>query len=150
MFPYCHICRSVRFVIGCSEVDEELFGIVGMEDGVEVGFNVESECCEFCSLGSPASQPAFRPSTSVRWQKWIGKIAHTIRSLMSMFPGSCVGTERKDATDINPSRIMIYVVAREVMLLSRWTVEYILGYWGMPLYVYCVVLFTAYLSCTRS
>jgi len=43
VFPYCHICRSVRFVIGCSEVDEELFGIVGMEDGVEVGFNVESE-----------------------------------------------------------------------------------------------------------
>lgn len=78
------------------------------------------------------------------------QFAHTIRSLMSMLPGSCVGTERKDATDINPRRIMIYVVAREVMLLRRWTVEYILGYWGMPLDVYWVILLTAWLSCTRS
>jgi hypothetical protein len=38
-----------------------------------------------------------------------------------------VGTERKDATDMNPRRIMIYVVARDVMLLSRWSVEYILA-----------------------
>jgi len=42
---------------------------------------------------------------------------------------------------------MIYVVAREVMLFSRWTVEYILGYCGMPLDVYCV-LSTACLSST--
>jgi len=38
-----------------------------------------------------------------------------------------VGTERNEATDMNPSRIIIYVVARDVMLLSRWSVEYIVA-----------------------
>jgi len=38
-----------------------------------------------------------------------------------------VGTERKEATDMNPSRIMIYVVARDVILLSLCNVEYILA-----------------------
>ena len=38
-----------------------------------------------------------------------------------------VGTERKEATDMNPRRIIIYVVARDVMLLSRWSVEYIVA-----------------------
>jgi hypothetical protein len=37
-----------------------------------------------------------------------------------------VGTERKEATDMNPSRIIIYVVARDVILLSLCSVEYIL------------------------
>jgi uncharacterized protein YebE (UPF0316 family) len=38
-----------------------------------------------------------------------------------------VGTERKEATDMNPSRIIIYVVARDVILLSLWSVEYIVA-----------------------
>ena len=38
-----------------------------------------------------------------------------------------VGTERKDATDMNPSRIMTYVVARDVILLSLCNVEYIVA-----------------------
>ena len=34
------------------------------------------------------------------------KAAYTIRSLILMFPGSMVGTERKEAIDINPNRII--------------------------------------------
>ena len=51
-----------------------------------------------------------------------------IRSLTLIRPGSRVGTERNDATDMKPSRIIIYVVARDVMLLSLCSVEYMMGY----------------------
>jgi len=51
-----------------------------------------------------------------------------IRSLTLIRPGSRVGTERNDATEMKPSRIIIYVVARDVMLLSLCSVEYMMGY----------------------
>ena len=50
-------------VVRCGEVEEELFCVVRVEQGFEVGLEVEFQGSEFFLLGSPASQAALLAKT---------------------------------------------------------------------------------------
>jgi len=106
--------RSIDIVICCGEVQEELFRVVRIEQGLQVYFNIKAHRAEVFLSGTPVRTTPFPV-----YKLYQATFTCMIRSLTSKLPRATGGRARYEATEIRPRSIITYVVASDVRWLRR-------------------------------